>query len=580
MVAPWVMKNSDDIASHTIPGRETTPDETTSDETTSEALLTLEGLDVTLPDGTALFRSLSLHIAAGEIVVLLGGSGAGKSTLLRTLFEPHALRAADFDVTLDRLDVTGSLGLVPQHGALFDHLDVAGNLRLAHRQRQRDAHAQRDTHAQRNTPRPLTEATSPEMSPDEAIHTWLRDVDLPEELARPGTSVARLSGGQAQRVAVARTLAGGRRMLVLDEPSVGLDPLRIEKLIALLRDHAARGVGLLVVTHDLDFACGVADRLLLLDPILGALRPLVDDWAGPLADDKDLTRAATRRDTVRAALVEALAAPRRSSPTRPRHRRLATALRRGLGRQLGAFRIPGAVLLALPTTLRYHLRDVARVFGRTLSAALFRPAPFYAIVAAILGYTVLYVIARAMPEGLRVGRAIELVGGSYILALTPPLCAFLFSSTSGSALNAWLGTMDLTRQTAALEALGIRRDVYLWTPVWLGLTLAFLVVAAIFAGSMAAGGAYQAFAAGVANPWPLLLGDLLDPAPERWMLRTRAMWLLGLYAVGIAADVVHRGTLRKDEAAGVTRAMTASVISTTLWVVSLELITALAIWRR
>ncbi len=545
------MKNANDIASHPAVSSKAAPD-----EAAPETLLTLEGLDITLPDGTALFRSLSLHIAAGEIVVLLGGSGAGKSTLLRALFEADALRSTYFDVTLDRLDVTGSLGLVPQHGALFDHLDVAGNLRLAHRQRQRDAHTQRDAH---HTPRPLTEATSPEMSPDEAVHTWLRDVDLPEELARPGASVARLSGGQAQRVAVARTLAGGRRMLVLDEPSVGLDPLRIEKLIALLRDHAARGVGLLVVTHDLDFACGVADRLLLLDPSLGALRPLVDDWAGPLVDDEDPTRAATRRDTVRVALVEALAAPRRPSPTRPRHLRLTTALRRGLGRQLGAFRIPGAVLLALPTTLRHHLRDVARVFGRTLSAALFRPAPFYAIVAAILGYTVLYVIARAMPEGLRVGRAIELVGGSYILALTPPLCAFLFSSTSGSALNAWLGTMDLTRQTAALEALGIRRDVYLWTPVWLGLTLAFLIIAAIFAGSMAAGGAYQAFAAGVANPWPLLLGDLLDPAPERWMLR---------------------GTLRKDEAAGVTRAMTASVISTTLWVVSLELITALTIWRR
>jgi ABC-type multidrug transport system ATPase subunit/ABC-type transporter Mla maintaining outer membrane lipid asymmetry permease subunit MlaE len=537
---------------------------------TEQPLLQLEGLRVGLPDGRSLFRDLSLNLAPGEVVVLLGGSGAGKSTLIRALFEPAALRAAGFAVEVGQQRVEGSLGLVPQRGALFDHLDVAGNLALAHRQRLRDT-------------RQSGEDISALPSADEAVQSWLRDVDLPADLARRGTSVGRLSGGQAQRLAVARTLAGGRKVLVLDEPSVGLDPLRIERLVALLRAQAERGVALLVVTHDLDFACGVADRILLLDPHgeRGELRPLVEGWAGPLADEADDDRAASRLHAVHVALCEALAKPRGGDPPPPVSlRALAPALGRWTLSQLGALRIPGAALLALPTLLRHHLADSARIFVRTLLSAMVRPSPFYAVVAAILGYTVLYVIARSLPEGLRVGRAIELVGGSYILALTPPVCAFLFSATSGSALNAWLGTMDLTRQTAALEALGIRRDVYLWTPAWLALVLAFLVVAALFAGGMAAGGAYQAISAGVQNPWPLLLGDLLDPAPDRWMLRSRAAWLIGLYAVGIAADVVHRGTQRKEQAEDVTRGMTSSVISTTLWVVALELLTALWLWRR
>ncbi len=540
------------------------------DEAKRRSLLRLEGLRVGLPDGRALFRELSLSLTPGEVVVLLGGSGAGKSTLIRALFEPTALRAAGFSVELDALEVDGSLGLVPQRGALFDHLDVAGNVAIAHRQRLRDA--RRDG-----------EDTSALPSAEEAVERWLRDVDLPAELARRGSSVGRLSGGQAQRLAVARTLAGGRKVLVLDEPSVGLDPLRVERLVALLRAQADRGVALLVVTHDLDFACGVADRLLLLDPHgeEGELRPLVDDWKGPLAEEPNAERVASRRHAVHLALCEALAQPPDGEP--PRSTSLLDALP-GLGRwllsQLGALRIPGAALLALPTLLRHHLRDSGRVFFRTLIAGMLRPSPFYAVVAAILGYTVLYVIARSLPEGLRVGRAVELVGGSYILALTPPVCAFLFSATSGSALNAWLGTMDLTRQTAALEALGIRRDVYLWTPAWLALVVAFLVVAALFAAGMAAGGAYQAYSAGVERPWPLLLGDLLAPAPDRWMLRSRAGWLIGLYAVGIAADVVHRGTQRKEQAEDVTRGMTSSVISTTLWVVGVELLTALWLFRR
>src|SRR5262249_14497124 len=94
--------------------------------------LHVRGLRVALPDGRVLIDGVDLRIGAGEVVVLLGGSGAGKSTFGRVLFERDELAAAGFEVVAAELDLDrGQLGLVPQRGALFDHLDVRGNLELA-----------------------------------------------------------------------------------------------------------------------------------------------------------------------------------------------------------------------------------------------------------------------------------------------------------------------------------------------------------------------------------------------------------------------------------------------------------------
>src|SRR5205814_7723723 len=127
---------------------------------------------------------IDLSIGEGEVIVLLGGSGAGKSTFARVLFERDELANAGFDVVAAQLDLDrGQLGLVPQRGALFDHLDVRGNLDLA-----------------------LRHANS-----DETPEVWLERVGLERSLAEPGTPVTKLSGGQAQRVAVARVLASKRK---------------------------------------------------------------------------------------------------------------------------------------------------------------------------------------------------------------------------------------------------------------------------------------------------------------------------------------------------------------------------------
>ena len=142
--------------------------------------LAVRGLRVVLPDGRILIDGVDLTIGAGEVVVLLGGSGAGKSTFARVLFERDELDAAGFDVVAAELALDrDQLGLVPQRGALFDHLDVRGNLELALR------------HRTPGTPGSQGSAAGGDDDPE----TWLARVGLDPTLARPGTSVTQLSGG-------------------------------------------------------------------------------------------------------------------------------------------------------------------------------------------------------------------------------------------------------------------------------------------------------------------------------------------------------------------------------------------------
>jgi ABC-type nitrate/sulfonate/bicarbonate transport system ATPase subunit len=134
--------------------------------------LAVRGLRVVLPDGRVLIDGVDLTIGAGEVVVLLGGSRAGKSTFARVLFERDERDAAGFDVVAAELALDrDQLGLVPQRGALFDHLDVRGNLELA----LRHAHRGHAGHAA------ARDGDDPE--------TWLSRVGLDARLAVPGTSV-------------------------------------------------------------------------------------------------------------------------------------------------------------------------------------------------------------------------------------------------------------------------------------------------------------------------------------------------------------------------------------------------------
>ena len=192
---------------------------------------------------------LDLDVAAGEIVGVLGPNGAGKTTLLRTLAGLQALSSGSITLGSDLLDdAVGTfvaaeerpVGLVFQNYRLFPHLSVRDNVAfpaVARRVRPRAARAQADG--------------------------WLSRMGLTDLAAR---KPAELSGGQAQRVALARTLAADPRLLLLDEPLSALDSRTRLEVRAELRRHLAEFPGpSILVTHDPLEAMVMADRLLVLE---------------------------------------------------------------------------------------------------------------------------------------------------------------------------------------------------------------------------------------------------------------------------------------------------------------------------
>ena len=539
-------------------------------------LLEVRGLDIDRPDGAPLLRGVELELRAGEIVALLGGSGAGKSTLVTALHKRGALEDAGFRVAAERLELHAGVGLVPQRGALFDHLDVAGNLALA----------------MRNAYPPRTVSAG-------ALQDALASVDLPKDWAGgEARGVGRLSGGEAQRLAVARTLAGGRRILFLDEPSVGLDPLRVEMLADLLRaEILEREAAAMVITHELEFAAGFADRFWFMDRREQGIVEL-DPLAHLEPEEQGIARSRLRakqrprelRRQVAAGIgdqmIERLLADEAPTPVDgPRGvlGRLAARLGAGAARvattTFGGLEVGPRVAASLPRALM-RPRDFIEVLTPVLKQALWRPAAFFSIVSLLIGFTLLYILHRSIGGGelpIRPERVFSLIGSMHVIALAPPLSGILFASTSANAVVAWLGGMSLTRQTTALEALGISRSRYLWVPAWLGLAVSYLLMAALFTLGMLAGGlAYlELRVPGMPGDWhfawELLTADILDPPPERAIFRVRAVGLCCVYALGIAGDAIAKGSREKHSAEDVTVAMVRSVMVTTLWIVALEL---------
>jgi ABC-type nitrate/sulfonate/bicarbonate transport system ATPase subunit/ABC-type transporter Mla maintaining outer membrane lipid asymmetry permease subunit MlaE len=503
-------------------------------------LIEVAGLTLALPDGTGVVTEAALTVAPGQVVSLLGPSGAGKSTLVRALLAPEELRARGYTVRFAKCEVRAEPAWVPQRGALLDHLDVAGNIALA----------------QVANDRPVD------------VQPWLTAVGMDGSFAREGRSVGALSGGQAQRVAVARTLAAGRNILILDEPSVGLDPLGVRLLAQFLHDQArARGVAVLVITHDLALAGGASDKIVFLDPGEQKLVPVeLPEWDGPV----ELKEASTRARLL-AQLehhVGKLLAGVKLQPGGTGH-----AGREPRG--VGPLRVLG---IGLVRTLSPRLLGAsATVFRRAMVQALLRPVFFYALVGALLGFTVPYVIAHLSPD-IRPAAALRLVGGTYILALGPPLSAILFAATSGNAVNAWLGGLQLNRQVLALQGLGVAPERYLWAPSFSALALSYVATALVFMVAMVVGG-YVLFAQyHVPQSFAVLTSDFLAPPPSRVSYLVRGIWLIGCYSLALAAIVVSRAAKPKDRTDQVTAAMTSSVVRCTSFVVVMELVSVVAVF--
>jgi len=502
-----------------------------------KSLAHIRGLSVALPDESVVVSATNLHVCSGEVVALLGPSGAGKTTLLRGMFGPEELRDRGYVVSWSERDIAAEPAFVPQRGALLDHLDVRGNIALAQ--------------------------AGGGSKGDPAI--WLRAVDLDENIGARGRSVAALSGGQAQRVAVARVLAAGRKLVVMDEPSVGLDPVGVRLLARLLVQQSRKhDAGIIVITHDLSLAAGASDRILFLDPALKSLVDAAPKWSGPAElDELDVRRKKLME--LEGAVEDLLLAERPDASAG--HARSATRFD-----LLAPFHTAGE---ALARALDPHLfMESAVIFRHTFTTSFIRPSLFYGTVGALLGFTVPYVISN-ISHDLRPAAVFELIKGTYVLSLAPPLSAIIFAATSGSAINAWLGELRLQGQITALEGLGVPPERYVWAPTWMALATGYLATFVVFTLAMMFGGWCLYSAYGVPDALAMIAADFTSPPPSRIPYLARGLWSVGIYTLAIASMVVSKGREDKNRSEEVTKAMTSSVMRVTLFVVVMELLSVL-----
>ena len=213
-------------------------------------------------------KGISLHVRPGEVVTLIGGNGAGKTTTLRTisgLLPPRkgAIEFAGRDLTRmapERI-VTLGLALVPEGRRVFRTLSVTANLELG-------AFHRRD---QRGVRRDLEE---------------IRE-RFPILKERAHQAAGTLSGGEQQILAIGRALMARPRLLMLDEPSMGLAPRMVTQVYDILAELKAQGTTLLLVEQNARAALKVADRGYVLE----TGRIILDDTAGNLREDPEVQRA-------------------------------------------------------------------------------------------------------------------------------------------------------------------------------------------------------------------------------------------------------------------------------------------------
>lgn len=193
-------------------------------------------------------KDISTDIYEGEVVVILGPSGSGKSTFLRCinrLEEPTGGEIivdgqAITDKKADLNKIRENIGMVFQHFNLFNNLNVIQNLMLA--------------------PVQLKKA-SKEKAREEAM-AMLKKVGLEDKAE---SYPHQLSGGQKQRVAIARSLCMNPDIMLFDEPTSALDPEMVGEVLQVMKDLAAEGMTMAIVTHEIGFAREVADRVLFID---------------------------------------------------------------------------------------------------------------------------------------------------------------------------------------------------------------------------------------------------------------------------------------------------------------------------
>ncbi len=213
----------------------------------AEPVIRIEGIEKSFGANRVL-RGVDFEVMPGEVVTIIGASGSGKSTLLRciNLLETpdaghvwfHGEDLAAEHVNVNRL--RESIGMVFQGFNLFNNMNVLDNCTLA----------------------PVTLKKCSRAEAERRALKHLAEVGL-EDFAR--ASVTRLSGGQKQRVAIARALCMEPEIMLFDEPTSALDPEIVGEVLNVMRDLAAGGMTMVVVTHEMAFAKNVSDKVIFMD---------------------------------------------------------------------------------------------------------------------------------------------------------------------------------------------------------------------------------------------------------------------------------------------------------------------------
>src|SRR6187551_3274622 len=210
-------------------------------------MIELEGVRKSFGDNLVL-DGIDLRVAHGEVLVIIGPSGSGKSTLLRCVNLLEPIQAGRIFLEGEEITAKGAdvarvrqrVGIVFQQFNLFPHLTAMDNLTLAARRirkmRRRDAEARA---------RELLAMVGLEEKADQHPH--------------------QLSGGQQQRVAIARALMMNPHVMLFDEVTSALDPELVGEVLIVMRDLAKDGMTMLVVTHEMQFAREVGDRVVFMD---------------------------------------------------------------------------------------------------------------------------------------------------------------------------------------------------------------------------------------------------------------------------------------------------------------------------
>jgi glutamate transport system ATP-binding protein len=197
---------------------------------------------------THALRDIDLSIDSGEVVVVVGPSGSGKSTLCRVInrLEPVDSGRVLFDgrpVPVEGRElakVRSDIGMVFQAFNLFAHRTILDNVTLG----------------------PIKARKIPKARAREEAHELLRRVGIDDKADR---YPAELSGGQQQRAAIARALAMEPKLMLFDEPTSALDPEMIKEVLDVMRELAAVGTTMLVVSHEMGFARSAANRVVFMD---------------------------------------------------------------------------------------------------------------------------------------------------------------------------------------------------------------------------------------------------------------------------------------------------------------------------